>query len=111
MEILKMDEKKSLLSVDIENCFNSMDRKDTLKLIADKLPNLYNLIYSLYCNKSVIVLDNGTKLYLENGFYQGRITSTVVLAVIQNEIEKQIETKCKEIYKQYFVDAQSFYRW
>ena len=99
----------SLLSADLENCFNSMDQCAGLDLLARKVPNLYPLLYNMYAKRIRLVLPDGTVIYLCNGWIQGRISSGYTLALIQSEIEDEVKLRCIEIKKKYEIEGRSFY--
>src|SRR5690606_2941695 len=50
--------KFAALNIELLNCFNMISRSKTLDLVAELLPKMYSLFYSIYGNKNYLITSN-----------------------------------------------------
>ena len=84
----------SILSMDMQNCYNMLDRKEVLKLFHDKLPTLYPLAHSTFSKYISIISNNGKDIFnMENGWVQGMAFSSIALCLAYYALDKEIKIK------------------
>ena len=82
--------------LDFQNCFNSIDRNETLEWVYHNINEWYPLMYQMYHKPNVVVHASGDYSYMSNGLYQGQTTSGLCLAGLLTVIHRNAKMEAKD---------------
>ena len=108
-KMIKRVKGEALVSEDMENAFNTMDRQMTYEETQQVAPQTTRWYVFLYGKERIIDFDDNHRLTIQQGMFQGLSSSNFYFCMGRNKIDKNIDTKMLTLAPTYKANYKSRY--